>query len=231
MAFKKYGDYMLLYLGNRLTVVVSSATAAEQIMRTHDLTFANRPSLRFINKIFYNSNDVAFTSYALILGLCKKVQKEVRSIVKSCTRVTEDDLENLNYLKAVIKETLRLHPPGPLLIFRESSKDVKMKNMSLVQIQRILPERFLNNSSSVDYKGHHFQFIPFGAGRRGCPGLAYAVVNVELVLANLVNEFDWKLPNGSRRRDIRCDESSGIVVGRRNPLMVIATPTLPLSCY
>ncbi|KAL2943920.1 Cytochrome P450 71A1 [Bienertia sinuspersici] len=445
---QKYGDYMLLYLGNRPTLVVSSSTAAEQIMKTHDLVFANRPNLRFISKIFYDGNDVAFSSYgekwrhrksicvteilnnkrvqsyrsirqeevgclietikrssgeiinlskiftmlfkgitcrtalgkrydngddfymlfkelvklmgevsvgdyvpflgwvdrltglegrveivrkrfdkfieeviqehqirvnitrynedekvknvkdfvdvlleiqqgdpeelstvsikALILDIfaggtettsttiewamtelirhpriMMKVQREVRSIVKANTRVIEDDLENLEYLKAVIKETLRLHPPAPLLVFRESSENVKIENYDIsartqviinawaIQLdpkswqdpEAFIPERFFNNASSVDFKGQHFQFIPFGAGRRGCPGIAFGIVNAELVLASLVYEFNWMLPNGREGDTLDVDECVGITVGRRNPLMVIATPNLPLPCY
>lgn len=176
----------------------------------------------------------------------KKLQEEVREIAKTKTRVTEDDLEKMQYLKAVIKEALRLHPAAPLLIFRESSQDVKLDKYDITAKTQVIvnalaiqrdpklwqdpedfhPERFLNNSSTVDYKGQHFKYIPFGAGRRGCPGLSFSIAAMELLIANLVYEFNWTLPDGRECETLDVEESAGITVGRRNPLMVIATPTV-----
>lgn len=172
----------------------------------------------------------------------KKLQDEVRGVTKGKSMVAEDDLEKMKYLKAVIKELLRLHPPLPLLIFREPSQDVKLNGCEIAAktqviinawaIQRdqnywdepdkFLPERFL--TSSVDFKGQDFQMIPFGAGRRGCPGIPFALVNIELKIANLLYSFDWKLANGPEDVTFEVPESPGITVNRRDPLMAIATP-------
>lgn len=65
--------------------------------------------------------------------------------------------------------------------------------------------------------------IPFGAGRRGCPGVPFALVNAELVLANLVYSFDWKLPEGAEDETSNVPENPGVTINRRDPLMVIAT--------
>ncbi|KAG5523008.1 hypothetical protein RHGRI_034976 [Rhododendron griersonianum] len=173
----------------------------------------------------------------------KKLQAEVRLIAQSNQPVTEDDLDQMPYLKAVIKETLRLHPPGPLILPRESTKDVQVMGYDIAAGTRVLvnvwaimrdpaswdepekfrPERFLNGCS-IDFKGHDFELIPFGAGRRGCPGIQFAVVIIELVVANLVHKFDFAQPDG-----VELDESEafGLAVHKKLPLLLVATP---LSC-
>lgn len=84
------------------------------------------------------------------------------------------------------------------------------------------PERFLN--SSIDFKGHAFQFVPFGAGRRGCPAVLLAMTANEMVLANLVHKFDWSLPGGAAGEDLDMSEIGGITIHRKYPLLAIATP-------
>ncbi|KAL6198772.1 hypothetical protein ACLB2K_028561 [Fragaria x ananassa] len=85
------------------------------------------------------------------------------------------------------------------------------------------PERFIN--SSVDFRGQDFQLIPFGAGRRGCPGVIFATATNELVLANLVHKFECALPNGGRaEQDMNMTECSGLVIHREVPLIAMAVP-------
>ncbi|XP_050370808.1 phenylacetaldehyde oxime monooxygenase CYP71AN24-like [Argentina anserina] len=142
-----------------------------------------------------------------------RLQQEVRRVVGKKARVEVSDIEQMDYLKCVIKEALRLHPPGPLLLPRETIAAVELggyhipaKTRVLVNafaIQRdpelwdrpeeFLPERF--EGHSVDFKGQDFQFITFGGGRRVCPGMNMAVAAVQYELANLVYWFDWKLPS------------------------------------
>lgn len=173
----------------------------------------------------------------------KKVQNEVRGIARGKTRIAETDLQEMHYLKALIKETLRLYPPIPLLIPRESTQDVKIKGYDIAAGTRVVtnawaiardpalwdepgefrPERFLN--SSVDFKGQDFQLIPFGAGRRGCPGITFAMTTNELVLANLVHKFDWALPDGARAEDLDMTQCTGLTIHRKVPLLAVGTPT------
>ncbi|XP_074287937.1 cytochrome P450 736A117-like [Silene latifolia] len=170
-----------------------------------------------------------------------QLQKEVRGISKGNEFVTEDSLENMKYLKAVIKETLRLHPPIPLLVPRESTQDLKIngydiasKTMVIINawaIQRdpdiweepevFRPERFLD--SSVDFKGQDFELIPFGGGRRICPGITFAMTNNELVLANLVCKFNWSLPEGAPSETLDMSEGTGLTIRMKNPLLATAT--------
>lgn len=131
--------------------------------------------------------------------IMKKTQDEVRRIVGNKGKVEEDDLPQLHYLKAVIKETLRLHPPVPLLVPRESMEKCILDNYEIPAKTRILintyaigrdpetwdkpleynPERFVG--TEIDIKGQDFELLPFGGGRRGCPGYTFALATIELV--------------------------------------------------
>ncbi|XP_072967899.1 cytochrome P450 71A1-like [Typha angustifolia] len=168
----------------------------------------------------------------------KKVQNEVREIVGLNAKVEEHLLDEMKYLKAVIKETLRLHPPIPLLVPRETIKDTKLQGYDIPAKTRVVinawaigrdpksyergeefwPERFV--SSIIDFKGQNFQFIPFGAGRRGCPGVAFGMPVVELALANLLYHFDWKYSNVMDREFVDMCESSGLVAKLKSNLIL-----------
>ncbi|KAJ9562461.1 hypothetical protein OSB04_007621 [Centaurea solstitialis] len=169
----------------------------------------------------------------------KKLQQEAREIGQGKSMITEDDLEKMPYLKSVLKETLRLHPPLPLLVHHESTEDVKLLGYDIKAGTRVIinastigrdsstwtnpnefqPERFLDNP--IDYKGFHFELIPFGAGRRGCPAIQFAMIINEFVLANLVYKFDLKVAEG---KDLDMSETNGLTVHRKYPLLVTATP-------
>lgn len=172
----------------------------------------------------------------------KKVQDEIRGILNGRQHITDDDLEKMHYLKAAIKETLRIHTPIPLLVPRVASQDVKVMGYDIAKgtmvitnawaigrdpklwdrPQEFRPERFLY--SRIDFKGHDFELIPFGAGRRGCPGIAFAMATNEFVLANLLQNFNWELPNGEKGEDLDMTEAPGVAVRRRTPLLAVATP-------
>ncbi|GMN66142.1 hypothetical protein TIFTF001_035208 [Ficus carica] len=149
-----------------------------------------------------------------------KAQEEIRRVVGEKAKVDMNDINQMYYLKNVVKETMRLHPPAPLLAPRETSSrvqiggyDVPAKTRVLVNawaIQRhpdlwerpeeFIPERFENNP--IDFGSHDFQLIPFGFGRRRCPGLAFGIASVEYSIANLLYWFDWKLPYYAENMDM-----------------------------
>nr|GMC53502.1 cytochrome P450 83B1-like [Ipomoea batatas]GMC53503.1 cytochrome P450 83B1-like [Ipomoea batatas] len=168
------------------------------------------------------------------------VQSEIRDRVGKKCRIDEEDIQELPYFKAVVKETMRLYPPVPLLVDRETlSKctidgyEIKPKMLVFVNGWAIArdpecwenphefyPERFLDNK--VDYKGQDFEFIPFGAGRRICPGMTLGVASAELALANLLYAFDWELPSWLKKEDIDTNVSPGITMHKKIPLCLVA---------
>ncbi|KAL0341603.1 UNVERIFIED_CONTAM: cytochrome [Sesamum calycinum] len=172
----------------------------------------------------------------------KTLQNEVREVAGTKEEISEDDLEKMHYLKAVIKECLRLHSPVPLLIPRQSTQDTKVMGYDIAAGTQVIvnawaiardpslwenpeefhPERFLG--TNTDFRGLHFELIPFGAGRRGCPGVAFAVAVNELALAKLVHKLDFALPDGGRGEDLDMSESYGITVHRKHPMLVVTTP-------
>ncbi|KAF8029436.1 hypothetical protein BT93_E1978 [Corymbia citriodora subsp. variegata] len=169
------------------------------------------------------------------------LQTEVRKIANGKPNITDEDLEKMHYLRAVLKETLRLHPPIPLLVPRLSTRDVKIRGYDIAVGTMVItnawtigrdpstwdkpdefkPERFLN--SSVDFKGQDLELIPFGSGRRGCPGTSFAMATNELVLANLVDKFDWALPEGLKAEDLDMTECTGLTIHRKVHLLAVPT--------
>lgn len=170
----------------------------------------------------------------------EKLKDEVRKTARGEERVREEHLSQMRYLKAVIKECLRLHPSGPLLIPRESTQtcqvygyEVPIKTKVIINAwsigrdasiwempEKFQPERFLD--SPIDFRGQDFELIPFGAGRRICPGLQSAALNLELVLANLIHGFDWQLPDGMNAGDLNMDEAPGLTIRKRERLLLVA---------
>ncbi|VAH56930.1 unnamed protein product [Triticum turgidum subsp. durum] len=177
----------------------------------------------------------------------KKLQGQTREAFKGKAVVTEADLQesNLQYLKMVIKEALRLHPPAPLLVPRESIDQCELEGYTVPAKSRVIinawaigrdpkyweapeefrPERF--EDSTVDFTGSSYEFLPFGAGRRMCPGFNYGLASMELALVGLLYHFDWSLPEGVAEVDM--EEAPGLGVRRRTPLMLLATPFVPAA--
>ncbi|XXG72385.1 hypothetical protein AAC387_Pa07g1493 [Persea americana] len=171
----------------------------------------------------------------------KKAQDEVRRVIGRKNKVEESDILQLQYLKLVVKETFRLHPPTPLLLPRETIRhckidgyDILPKTLVFINAQAIgrdpdcwqhpnefMPERFMGNE--IDYKGQHFEFIPFGAGRRICPGMLFGTTSVELALANLLYLFNWELPSGTNIEDLDMSEAPGITTHKKYGLLLVAT--------
>ncbi|KAL6658692.1 hypothetical protein ACP70R_002732 [Stipagrostis hirtigluma subsp. patula] len=177
-----------------------------------------------------------------------KLQEEVRRCTPMAKRldiVTEEDLNNMPYLKTTVKETLRLHPPVPLLVPHLSTADCEINGyfvpsatrimvnawalgrdpMSWEKPEEFMPERFLDGGSAttVDMKGKDFQFLPFGSGRRVCPGINFGISTVEIMLANLMYHFDWQLPSemAGNGGGIDMTESFGLSLRRREKLLLV----------
>ncbi|KAL4309113.1 hypothetical protein GQ457_01G002440 [Hibiscus cannabinus] len=170
----------------------------------------------------------------------KKTQDEVRDLIGKKGFINEDDIQNLTYLNAVIKETFRLQPTSSMLLPRETLRkssiggyDVPAKCLVYVNAwaigrdpdvwgnpEEFCPERFIG--SSIDFKGQHFELLAFGAGRRMCPGMRMGITIVELALANLLYKFDWEMPAGMNVKDIDFDVLPGITSHKKNDLILVA---------
>ncbi|KAG2261461.1 hypothetical protein Bca52824_068540 [Brassica carinata] len=169
----------------------------------------------------------------------KKVQSEIRNQMGNKSIISFDDTDKLTYLKMVIKEAWRLHPPIPLLSPREAVSEfeingytIKAKTRLHVNIwaigrdpdtwkdpEEFLPERFMDNN--IDAKGLNFELLPFGSGRRICPAVFMGTTMVEYGLANMLYNFDWKLPEGIAVEDIDMEESPGLSVSKKSELLLV----------
>ncbi|KAK4486237.1 hypothetical protein RD792_008907 [Penstemon davidsonii] len=165
--------------------------------------------------------------------IMSKIRDELKGVVGENKQIKESDILGLPYLEAVIKEIFRLHPPNPLLN-RTSNADTEINGYRIPKNTQVLfnawamgrdpnvwpdpdsikPERFLH--SKIDFKGQNFELLPFGSGRRICPGLPLADRMVPLVLAYLIHNFDWEI-----KSDTSTGDKFGISVHRAAPLMAL----------
>ncbi|KAA0055269.1 cytochrome P450 71A1-like [Cucumis melo var. makuwa] len=171
--------------------------------------------------------------------MMKKAQEEVRKVVGKKTKIDDNDILKMEYLKCIIKESLRVHPPAPLLLPRETSEMVKLGGYCIPSKTRVffnvwaiqrdpniwenpeqfIPDRFMNNP--IDFKGQDCHCLPFGAGRRICPGMNFAFASIEYVLANLLQWFDWKLADDNMMaKDMDMSEDMGIALVKKHPIFL-----------
>ncbi|KAL6504952.1 hypothetical protein OROHE_023334 [Orobanche hederae] len=175
-------------------------------------------------------------------NVLKKAQQEIDQVIGSQRLVQESDAPSLPYLQAVIKETFRLHPPIPMLSRKSVSDSViggykiPAKSLLFVNIWSMgrnpkywespmdfRPERFLEKEvCSIDVKGQHFELLPFGTGRRGCPGMLLAIQELVIIIGTTVQCFDWKLQDGSARVDMT--ERPGLTAPRAYDLVCNVVP-------
>ncbi|PKI36147.1 hypothetical protein CRG98_043446 [Punica granatum] len=183
----------------------------------------------------------------------RKAQEELDIHVGRDRRVEESDIRNLVYLQAVIKETMRLYPPAPVLGLREAMEDctftssgssyhVSAGTRLLVNIHKIqrdervwpepdkfMPERFLTEAHrDVDVRGQSFELMPFGSGRRACAGIGLGLVQMHLALASLLQGFNVSTVGNTR---VDMTESSGLTNFKATPLEVLVTPRLNSELY
>ncbi|KAL6608224.1 hypothetical protein ACP70R_041287 [Stipagrostis hirtigluma subsp. patula] len=181
----------------------------------------------------------------------KKAQAELRDKLMGKSMVTEDDLVDIKYVKLIIKETLRLHPVLPLLIARVCRETCNIMGYDVPEGAVVLinswaisrdpkiwgddaeefrPERFADGDTAagVDLNGTHYEFTPFGAGRRICPGLAFAQPQMEIMLAVLLYHFDWELPAGMAPEELDMAEEMGFTIRRKTDLYLCPTIRAPM---
>ncbi|TMW91616.1 hypothetical protein EJD97_014106 [Solanum chilense] len=150
----------------------------------------------------------------------KKAQEEIDTKIGKDRWLDDNDINDLVYLQAIVKEVLRLYPPGPLLVPHENREDC------VVSGYRIPKDRFF--TTDIDFRGQDYAFIPFGSGRRSCPGMTYALQVEYLTIGHLIQGFDYKT-----RLDEPLDmkEGPGMTMRKVNPVEVIITPRLTPDRY
>lgn len=169
----------------------------------------------------------------------RRLKMELQDVVGKGRLVDEYDIAQLPYLQAVVKETFRLHPPVPLLLPRKAREDVEICRYIIPKGAHIMvnawaigrdgsiwedpdsfiPERFLE--SGIDFRGRNFELIPFGGGRRICPGLPLASRMLHLILGSLVNNFDWKIEQGFEKEILDTEDKFGITLEKATPFRAI----------
>ena len=172
----------------------------------------------------------------------QKLQKELRSVLGSKPYVEHSDVGRLPYLRAAIRETLRLHPVVPL-VPNEAEQAVEIQGHAvpkgctvLVNLwavhrdagawpepDRFVPERFLPRLEETGFVGTtEFEFIPFSAGRRACLGLPLATRMLHAMLGSLLLRFDWALQREAMENGVDMSESLGLTMTMTTPLKAIA---------
>ncbi|KAL0923555.1 hypothetical protein M5K25_007617 [Dendrobium thyrsiflorum] len=175
--------------------------------------------------------------------LMKRAREEIITVVGFEREIEESDISKLPFLQAILKETFRLHPPVPLLLPHKAEESTEINGYMVPKNTQVLvnvwaigrdeqiwekpdcfmPERFMEGRT-IDFRGQHFELIPFGSGRRICPGLPLGVRMVQLMLASLIQSFEWSLPNGMKPKDLNLNEQFGLTLTLASPLKALATP-------
>jgi cytochrome P450 len=185
-------------------------------------------------------------------NLMQKVQSEIDNVVGTHRKVTENDIPKLHYLQAVVKETFRLYPPVPLLVPHESHTACKIAGYEIPANTRMSvnvwgmgrdpriwedplkynPERFTKGSplANLEVNGQHYQLMPFGTGRRQCPAWSMGLATVTMLIASLVQAFDWSHPNGADNLDMS-ESKSSLMLLMATPLQAIPKPRFPDKFY
>lgn len=208
-----------------------------------------------LQSMIVDGSDTTATLMTWVLSLLvkhsdvmKHCREEIKTQVGTERWVEDSDVKNLKYLHAVMKETLRLYPPVPLLIPRMTSKHCKIVgydlptstqfNVNLWKIMRdpnvwrnpeeFKPERFMNKEAEVDGFLRRFEYGPFGYGRRTCVGMTYALQISHLTIARLVQGFNFSTPNNV---ELDMKEGFGVTLPRATPLQLVLTPRLHPKFY
>ncbi|XP_043712783.1 trimethyltridecatetraene synthase-like [Telopea speciosissima] len=179
----------------------------------------------------------------------KKATEELDRVVGRERWVEEKDISHLPYIDAIVKETLRMHPVSPLLAPHEAQEDCEVAGYTILAGTRVhvntwtigrdpmvwdapqefRPERFIGKE--IDMKGRYFELLPFGSGRRMCPGYALGLKMIQSYLANLIHGFLWKLPGEMQPQDLDMDEVYGLSTPKKIPLIAMAELRRPSHLY
>ncbi|BAU01110.1 hypothetical protein VIGAN_11027100 [Vigna angularis var. angularis] len=197
------------------------------------------------------TNVVLIWTISLILrnpSVLEKVKTELDIQIGKERLVSESDINKLTYLQAIVKETLRLYPPGPLSGPREFTDNCTLNGYNIEKGTRLItnlwkiqtdsnvwedplefkPERFLTTHKDVDIKGQHFELLPFGSGRRMCPGVSFGLQMVHFILASFLHSFEILSASSD---PIDMTETFGLTNTKTTPLEILVKPRLSFTCY
>ncbi|THF99993.1 cytochrome P450 CYP82D47-like [Camellia sinensis] len=233
--------------------VMLSVLSEDTMMGGHDRdTVIKATTMILIMTGSESTGDTLIWALSLLLNnrqALKTAQAELDAQVGRHKWVQESDIQNLKYLQAIVKETLRLYPPGPISGPREAMEDCRVGGYRVDKGTRLIvnlwklhrdervwsnpeefePQRFLKEHADVGFKGQqHFEYIPFSSGRRMCPGLTFGLQLVQLTLARLIHGFDLGTPMEEK---VDMTEGLGIALPKVKPLEVVLTPRLPSEVY
>uniref|UniRef100_A0A0D6QR77 Uncharacterized protein n=1 Tax=Araucaria cunninghamii TaxID=56994 RepID=A0A0D6QR77_ARACU len=178
-----------------------------------------------------------------------KAVEEMDKVVRRERWVEEKDIAEMEYLQSIVKETMRLHPVAPMLVPHMSTEPCKIGGYDIPANTRLFvnvwtigrdeklwekpeefrPERF--TGSTLDVKGRDYELLPFGSGRRMCPGAPLGLKVVQLGLANLIHGFRWRLPDNRTPESLDMTETFGLSTPKAEPLVAMAEPRLPFPLY
>ncbi|KAE8664833.1 Cytochrome P450 82G1 [Hibiscus syriacus] len=181
-------------------------------------------------------------------NVVKAAREELEHQVGTERWVEESDIKNLKYLQAIVKETLRLYPPGPITGIREATQDCRIAGYDVSKGTRLIvniwklhrdprvwenadlfqPERFMTTHAHLDVRGQNFVYMPFSSGRRSCPGMTFGLQVVHLTVAKLIQGFDIRTIDGMA---VDMEEGLGLALPKLNPLEVVLTPRLHSELY
>lgn len=178
-----------------------------------------------------------------------KATEELDQVIGRERWVEEKDIPNLPYIEAIVKETMRMHPVAPMLVPRMAREDIQIAGYDIAKGTRVLvntwtierdpklwdkpdefcPDRFVGKA--MDVKGQDFELLPFGSGRRMCPGYSLGLKVIQASLANLLHGFTWKLAGNVKGEELNMEEIFGLSTPKKFPLEVVVEPRLPLHVY
>ncbi|CAK9878582.1 unnamed protein product [Sphagnum jensenii] len=181
-------------------------------------------------------------------NIMKHAQKGLDNLVGTNRLVEESDLQDLPYIRAILKETFRLHPPAPFLVPHHCIEACQVEGYTIPANTRVIvnvwaigrdpntwenplkfdPDRFMKHPE-IDVQGQDFSLLPFGSGRRGCPGRSFGMLVVQIMLARILQSFDWSLP--SNQHDLDMSERFGLDLKKAEALCAMAHPRLPSHFY
>jgi cytochrome P450 len=209
----------------------------------------------YVQALILGATDTSTVTLTWVISLLlrnplvlEKAKEELNIQIGEERFINESDINNLVYLQAIVKETLRLYPPGPLSAPREFTEDCNLGGYHIKKGTRLItnlwkihtdasiwpdplkfkPERFLTTHKDIDAKGQHFELLPFGSGRRICPGISFGLHMIHLTLANFLHFFE--ISNGSSE-PVDMTENLGMTNEKATPLEILVKPHFSREYY